>query len=356
MTFPTPRFEKHRVKMGLMAALPIASAAGSIFSGIMGANSNAAQMAMAQRQFNQQLAMAEKQYQLQKDIADKQQEMATAGSRDARGNQTRYIPGVGWVTDPTAQTKALLNASDAEEMQRLGVDAARVRRGKQANEGTRAREAGIADAYRRQLESKSGEITPEQSQSRIADVMLSDIAERGNEAKNAIGLQAMRSGTTSNIASDIDKLATSGVRTALARSRMDAPIQANEQNQAVRNALLNSYNLMATRAGNSEDMGFQPTNVEAVPAAMMSRNLTMGPYGLQGASGSISRGAGDASTMMARGYGAMDQGYNTFRKNQPDYGLMISGLGEGLENLLKRWNNSSGVGSDTSGAQRQGAF
>lgn len=338
---PTPRFEKVKVRLGILAALPFASVGGSIFSGLMGQQQNAANLAMAQSQFNRQMQLAREQFELQKGIANKQQELATAGSQDARGNKTRYIPGVGWVSEPTDATRNLLARSDAEESARLGPDAARTRRGKEANETSRSNEGALANAYLRQLMSKSGEVTPDQMQSRIADVMLSDIQERGNEAKNAIGLQSLRSGTSSNLADDIDKLTTGGVRTALARARMDAPTAARENNEGVRGALLNAYNLMGSRAANVEDAPFQPTNVDSTSTGLLNRSMTLGPYGLSGASGAIGKGAGDASTMMGRGFDALSGAFGQNRKNQFDYGAMFGGLGEAVENFMRRRNQTS---------------
>lgn len=337
-----PSFTKPKVQLGAMAGVaPLLSAGGSIVSSLIGARQNAAAMGLAQAQFNRQMMLAQEQFQEQKRIAGKQEEFATAGTQDARGNKTRYVPGVGWISDPTPRTKALLAASDAEEGQRLTTDASRVRRGKQANERSRLQEGRLADTYRRQLINRTGEVSPDQMRSRMAEVMLADNAERGDQALNAIGMDNARAGTRSNLADDIMSKTSAGTRTALARARMDAPIQANENNQNIRNALLNSYNLMATRAGNAEDMPFQPTNVESVPAGNITRSMAVGPYSMAGASASIGRGAGDTSTMTGRGYDALMNTFNINRKNQPDYGLMIGGLSEGLQNLLRGFGGSS---------------
>lgn len=356
LTPPKFGYNQVRVKLGMLAAIPaVIALAGSAFSGAQQSGMAGAQMQMQQNNANRQLRLAQEQFEMQKRIAEQQQEMARAGSTDARGNRVRYISGVGWVSEPTAKTQGLLNLSDAEEAARLGPDAQRVRRGKQANEGTRIEEGRIADSYRRQLANKTGEVTPEQMQSRMADVMLSEIGEKSNEAKNAIGMQSLRSGTTSNIADDINKLATSGTRTALARARMDAPGAAEQQNQAMRNSLLNSYNLMATRAGNSEDMPFQPTNVENVAAGNMNRSMGTAPYSLAGASGAIGKGAGDASAMMARSYEGFGPAFNAMRGSQINYGGLAGGLGEALERYLRSRDNSS-TGSGHEGSHGAGAF
>lgn len=314
-------YKKIKVHLGAMEAVGGGlAAAGSIYSSIA-----------QQRSAAQALTLAYQQHQLQKRIAEKQMEMAQAGTQDARGNKNYYVPGVGWISAPTAQTKALLNASDREEMNRLTTDAMRTRRGKVANEDVRGRERLLADTYFRQMQDGVGETSPEAMEGQIGSVLLSDVNDKADFAKNAIAAQSMRSGTPNKQADNINKIAQSGVNSALAKARFDAPVEANRRNSELRSANMNRYNALASRAGNVEDAAFQPTGVANVPEASMAKSMTMGPYGLAG-----------ASTAAGKGFDSLMTGMTAQRKGAMDYGLAGAGINELIEKILRGQGGSSG--------------
>src|SRR3989304_10344577 len=126
-----------------MDPFSLALGAGSLVSSIM--SGNQAQKLNAQiaaRNANAQDTAAFNQQMLSNRMLEQQE----AGSIDARGNQVRYIPGVGWVTTSSEQTKKLTGASDAEELRRLTIDTLARRRGMQANEQRRDTEGAKANA------------------------------------------------------------------------------------------------------------------------------------------------------------------------------------------------------------------
>ena len=93
--------------------ISLIGAGGSVASGIM------ALLNQGQSNTNQanQLQLALANYNLQKQQGERQYELATAGRQDARGNKTKYVPGVGWVEDVTPETRDIVKGSDAVQRQ-----------------------------------------------------------------------------------------------------------------------------------------------------------------------------------------------------------------------------------------------
>lgn len=77
---------------------------------------------------------------------------AKLGSRDAQGNRTRFIPGVGYVTEPSDQVQTLINASNAEELRQLTGDAADNRTIRQGAQRRSLMSGMTADSLHRQFE------------------------------------------------------------------------------------------------------------------------------------------------------------------------------------------------------------
>jgi peptide deformylase len=66
-------------------------------SSAAGVGLGALQAGQAQRAANVQNDLAMRQFYINRRIAQQQEEMARAGTRNARGDVTEYVPGVGWV-------------------------------------------------------------------------------------------------------------------------------------------------------------------------------------------------------------------------------------------------------------------
>ena len=133
----------------------------------------------------------------QRRIAQQQYELQTAGQTDARGNRVYYGgPGVGWVSDATPGTRALLGAEDREKMQQFTQDAPLRREALQrgARQG-RALEPATDAAIAR----LSGPRTdPRQFAGEYA-LSAGRAAQRGlDDTIDAVGRTAVRTGSTSN--------------------------------------------------------------------------------------------------------------------------------------------------------------
>jgi len=309
------------------------SAGSGILSGFLGkkaqddatAYNYAANAANLQRQdqsaFMQQL------------LAREYQQMAQAGTTNARGDRTEYIPGVGWVTNPSDATKGLISATDAEQRARLTSDAVIRRRGLQENESRRLNEGAAADSFMQQLLQE-----PNYSVQSLRDELLNRATTDTNKAfdrtSDRLGTQALRSGSSNagEIMRSLNDQRGEAVRSAGANASNDAR-QMFEQLETARTGRAgNLYNLLATRASNFEDTPFAPSNVnnELSAASSGGRSAALGvaPQVMQGMSATGGRiqnidpnnstanflgGAGSAIGGLLEQYGSQQQ-YNELLK------------------------------------------
>lgn len=236
------------------------NAAGGIISGIlgMGAQDDANAIAWANWQQQQEANF------LQRIMAERQMELATAGTTDARGDRTEYIPGVGWVTRPSDTTRGLISTSDAEQRQRLTGDAQLRRQGLQANASRRGREGLTADA---QLDMLNDSMTPEISQQGIIQQLIARATEDTNKAfdrtGNQFATQAVRSGRSNagDVMQSLNRQRSDAVRSAGSNANLEGMQLFQQLTQGPQNQRSNLYNQMASRASNFEDVPFAPTNV-----------------------------------------------------------------------------------------------
>lgn len=256
-----------------MDPISIALGVGSLANSVIQGNRAASlQRAIALRN----LQMQEQAQFKQNSLANRMLAMQESGQTDARGNQTRYIPGVGWVTTPSDMTRKLTDASDREELRRATIDAALRRRGMQSNETRRGAEGARADATFNEWGQDDG-----YDENRLFNMIRQRNREglaRGydDESRNAMR-QAMRS-NNSNAGSIIARLAerrAEGYRKADSQAKIDALTQ-SEGLKSGRDARLgNKYNMLASRATNYEDTPFQPNNLSnSLLATLTARNNT----------------------------------------------------------------------------------
>ena len=247
-------------------ALLALGAAGSLAgagAGIMGAN-NAAK---ASKQANN-LAMM--QFLEQRRQAELAQRQAEEGSTDSRGNRTRYIPGVGFVTELTEPSRRIQTASDVEELQRNTVDAASSRAIREMAARRQAREAGLADATLAQRG------VGERSVADVQAALLSSKAARamaGNRAmQRNVNLGALRQGSGGEVAlAELGRGGMEDVRTAIADARLEGAPTAVAQNAARLEGNDRSYNMLAGRATSPLNATFRPSTIGDATAEAANR-------------------------------------------------------------------------------------
>ncbi len=278
------------------------------------------------------LQMAMQDYQLRKRMADQQYELATAGQRDARGNQTRYVPGQGWVTDLTPQSQSMLNRSDAVQGQQY-VDSigrgAEERRGafnRRLSEGSAA--SPLLDAMRYGYGAPSREGVG--GANKIAAV--TGASEGADQARGGFNTAALRTGSGSvplqSTIAGIDRGATQGIRSALARGDADEGPLYQQMLGQFNEGKLNPYNMLASRASNIENMPFNPEGISGSADAMTAMRA---------------KGAGDAASKGASFmYGASSPLLALMTSQRmPNYDTFIGGLTDNLKNVF-RGSGSSG--------------
>lgn len=301
---------------------------GSILSGVL----NLMNQGKQQEQANKQLQLAETQMWGQQDMADKQYRLATAGRQDARGNYTHYVPGYGWTTDLTPESRGLIKGSDALEKNNIIQSLMRGQDEKRLAFNRRLQEGAAADPLLANLRYGYGAPTKEGvvGANKIADV--TGVSENADNAKAGYAIQALRSGggigaNPTNF-SNIDRGATTGIRKALADSDANASTMFDAAKSSWTAASLNPYNTLASRASNVENIPFQPTSVGTNLDASMANAAAVG----------ASKG-GAGSEALYRGYAPMANIYTNMK--QPNYDTFVGGLTENLKNLLRK-NGSGG--------------
>lgn len=148
-----------------------------------------------------------------------QEQLAKAGSIDANGNRVRYIDGIGFVSEPSAVTKNILDAGNREQLANLREDqprerAAAVRRDNRSQSADKE----YQDAFKRyQYGNKRTEGQD------VSDEVLATVADReaaGSDPNSYIA--AVRTGNPSSMRGLLDK---TGARTSLTSALIRAQQQ-----------------------------------------------------------------------------------------------------------------------------------
>jgi len=294
-------------------------AAGSLGAGALNLFGQRGQ----QEQQQNALQIAMQDYQLRKRIADQQYELATAGTTDARGNATRYVPGRGWVTDLTPESKSTLARSDAVQNQGYteslgrGADERRGAFNRRLTEGSAANP--LLDAMRYGYGAPTREGVG--GANKIAGV--TGASEGADQARSGFNAAALRTGSggvpLQNTIAGIDRGATTGIRSALARGDAEEGPLFQQMLSQFNESKLNPYNMLASRASNVENMPFNPESISTgTDAATMMRARSGGAYtGGAGMAGAVNP---LLATMLAQ--------------RGPNYDTFIGGLTENLKNFF----------------------
>lgn len=212
--------------------------------------------------------------------ADRQYQLQTAGQRDARGNVLRYVPGWGWVSEPTPMTKQLLGAEDQEKYRQLTEDAPLRREAIQRNAQV-GRE--LQSPLRDRIAALSGPRTdPKAFAGMVAQQAGNAVKSSADEAAANMGRIAARTGNTTSTGAAMAKFA-------------------RERSDAVGDAVLNSLIKGQTAGENirtSEDARLENSVtrlMSGIPAAPNFAPVPEGPTGPQPKVG----GGFDTSAAMA---------------------------------------------------------
>lgn len=308
-------------------------AAGAIGGGLL----NLAAQRQQQGQGSNALQMAMQDYMLRKQMMEQQYELSTAGQTDARGNQTRYIPGRGWITDVTPETKSMMQRSDAVQNQGYvealgrGSDERRGAFNRRLTEGSAA--SPLLDAMRFGYGAPSREGVG--GANKIANV--TSASEGADQVRSGYAGAALRTGSGSvplqSTISSLDRGATSGIRTALAKGDADEGPLFQQMTDQFNQGKLNPYNMLASRASNVENMPFNPEGLSGGIDAMTAARGKGAPDSMaKGAAGF----AGAANPMIA----AM------MAQKSPNYDTFIGGLTENLKGLFKTSGGAQNSMSD----------
>ena len=244
----------------------------------------------ANKASKKQLAFQKEQFEFQKKISNDMLAMAKQAQRqglatqvDSRGNVVYYDEASNtWKSVLSLSSQALQDTSDREQLQQLGPDAAMARGDRLANARRRSIEGATADAdlasYQR-MQSQGGQYQPDALAASMRLNREGVVNDAFNDVSSNLATQALRSGATGG-AGAASRLARARAQ-ALAEMRGNPEIEAMQLAQGMNNTqtnnVLNRYNLMASRAGNSGDAPFNPSGVgENVGTALAQSRANAG--------------------------------------------------------------------------------
>jgi hypothetical protein len=193
------------------------------------------------------------------------------GMTDIEGTQTKFVPGEGWQTTAAPAKKALMGRQDAEQMARLGHDAALRRQQLDANAAMQATERDKANALMGEMRRSS---TP--SASEISNLLYNASTTGTNEAFRdtaQIGArQALRSGTNPDrVMSEIAKAQGKAQGSARAQALLQGMQIAPQMEAEDKKMKANLYNLFATRASAMPDISFSPQAIDSSATSQAMR-------------------------------------------------------------------------------------
>jgi hypothetical protein len=243
---------------------PVMAAMGiQMGSSLIGGNmarkdaNNAYQYNLIADQYNRERADAEAMR--GRNASDRMLGMQLEGSTDERGNRTKYVPGQGWVVDNSAQSQALIDATDRELLTRSTEDTARERRGAVREEGRANAEQSLADAMMQRM--KQGDYS--KGLDEYQNEEYANLAQAMNEANSgqdeSLATALIRQGATGSAAPILDNIQKSR-QNALTGGIREALMAGKQRQQAEKDSTLRSlqptYTSLTTRT--NPQAGFAP--------------------------------------------------------------------------------------------------
>jgi hypothetical protein len=239
-------------------------------------------LSASQQQSSQQesLRQAQQNYMLQKQIAEQQQRMAEAGRTDAAGNRV-YFNGKDWVTEPTAATKSIIDASQANEREQQVKGGTRRELGQANNFASRENAANEAASVLRMLRDRVGAPTEEGVRGRGAIAAATEAGSNRDLLVDAVARNTIRSGggasnTIGRTLDNIESGAADNLRTALAKNDAIAPEQYRVANEGWETGRANKFNPLNAVGSNITDAPFAPTQVGAPIDASLNQAAAYG--------------------------------------------------------------------------------
>lgn len=270
----------------------LAGAGASIAGGIMNAEE-----AEETRQMNWAIAVMNYQQRERERteaiaMANKLRGEQKLGTTDARGTRTHFIPGRGWVVDPSEQVAALQKLQDAEQMKVLQHDLPQLRKQRDTNYAQTFPERALAETYRMKLANR---FVPDdqgyenlllQSQTNQLDRAQRDAGERlfTNVGRTGGNTRAYQETARTLARTTNEAYADAGLKAKLL-SRGMGQREADERDKS----LANLYNLFATRASNMPNISYKPQNLDDAgtlaagqQGLLTAGNLATGAFGKKG--------------------------------------------------------------------------
>jgi hypothetical protein len=268
--------------------------------------------------------------------ADQQYELATASRTDANGNTVMYIPGRGWVT--VLGEEGATQQSANNELTRAELIRQMVQGEPQRNrEGlTRTEASAAAEPLLRDFSAGFGAPTKAGVRGKRVVSNVTGASENADRLRNAATSTALRTGAGStplgSNLSSLDRNATAGIRTALARGEEEGDQMYDAMYKAWAGNKLDPYAALSAKASGTPQ--FRATDVGGDAATSMNQAATVGTM----------RGSG--SEALARGFVGVPQSIMAGGQ-QPSYDLFTAGVTNALSEYLKsrKDGGSAGLGA-----------
>lgn len=253
---------------------------GSIFS-IMGANKAAEESAHTQRvntmvnMFDYQLRERERRDRIEQ--AKENRTDTHLGARDADGNRTHFVEGVGWVTDLSPIATAIRDAQNREQELVLNQDLPAKRRHMFENLDQQRDERYMSEGIMKQMRDLQIE-DPSAWKNRLYGAATRGINEAFGSMGNAAMNTALRTGASNSgaILAALGGQQADMEQKAAEDAEIRAPQMAEAQYNQRRNNLLQMYNMFAGRASQNPETPYQPQNTSGQTNSILSQFIQEG--------------------------------------------------------------------------------
>jgi hypothetical protein len=218
---------------------------------------------------------AKEQNRINREMLELQRLLGTAGIVTARGDRIRFVPGVGWVTEPTDVSRNIIAAADAgerraytgDEVDRVIRNAETMRRGRFANL--------LADRIMQDMALRGDD-----ADSVTAALMERNVAQATDtprELASLLGVLTARQGVNGQNALDaLARRGAAGTRTAIADARLMGPTMAMERRAAQRNSDLQGLAGLIPVATASGDAFRGPSSIGTELSALVANRSGQG--------------------------------------------------------------------------------
>jgi hypothetical protein len=212
---------------------------------------------------------AREQNRINREQLELQRALGTAGITTGRGDRIRFVPGLGWVLEPSEVAANIGRASDAgerraytaDETDRVERNLETFRRGRLANL--------LADRIMREMAARGDDT--DSVTAALAEQNVAEAVEGRNNLARLLGMNAIRQGTSAQAGLDaLGRGAQAGTRTALARARLMGPTMAMERRAGQRQSDTTDLSRLLTAARDPGDAFRGPSQVSQGLDAMLA--------------------------------------------------------------------------------------